>query len=66
MVGVGTELIKAQSGKVTEAQSKYTDPKILKVRQAIKSADIAEKHLNQLKETEINLQEPQVIVIGLE
>ncbi len=43
-----------------------TDLKILKVRQSIKSVDIAEQRLNELEKIKSNMLPPQVIAIGLE
>jgi hypothetical protein len=43
-----------------------TDPKILKIRQARKAFEEAEKRLNELKAIEANLRPPQVIAIGME
>ena len=43
-----------------------TDPIVLKVRQARKALEEAEKRVNELKAKEANLQPPQVIAIGIE
>ncbi len=42
------------------------DPNVLKIRQARKALEEAEKRVNELKATEANLQPPQVIAIGIE
>lgn len=52
-----------------ESQIKATsivDPNVLKIRQARKALEEAEKRVNEWKTTEANLQPPQVIAIGIE
>jgi hypothetical protein len=43
-----------------------TDPKILKIRQARKAFEEAEKRLRELEQVKSNMQPPQVITIGIE